>query len=248
MNTLLSIFIANAAVSLLSLVGVFTLSLQKHQRKLTQYFVSFAAGVLLSSAFLNIIHEALEDQEPFPILLTILIGMSFSFLMERFVLWFHHHDDTHQIHPSAYLVIIGDAIHNFIDGLAIAATFLVNPAVGVATTFAVAAHEIPQEIADFSILTHSGFSKKRALLVNFLSALTAVIGGFIGYYFFNSFVTVLPYALAVSGGIFIYVATADLIPALHEEHSKIKPFQQVYPFILGILLMYILSTSVIHGH
>lgn len=249
MNTFFAIFFANTIISLFSFAGVTTLSFTKRYKNITQYFVSFAAGVLLASALLGVLNEALEEQEPFPILLTVLIGITFSFLLERFVLWFHHHhEDTHHIHPSAYLVTVGDGIHNFIDGLAIAATYLVNPAIGIATTIAVAAHEIPQEIADFSILTHSGLSIKKALILNFLSALTAIIGGIVGYFFFQSFEHALPYALAVTAGIFIYIATADLIPALHEDRSKIKPVEQAVPFVIGITLMYILSISILHSH
>lgn len=210
--------------------------------------VSFAAGVLLSSAFFNILVEALEDRDAHEVLLYTIIGMVVSFLLERFFLWYHHHhEDTHDIHPSALLIIIGDAIHNFIDGFAIAATFIAAPALGITTTLAIAAHEIPQEIADFSILRHSGLSVKRAIQFNFMTALTAVLGGIIGYYFFNTFHDALPLALGFTAGIFIYVASADLIPSLHEKYSNHKSFIPVISFILGITLIYILSTLIVHA-
>ena len=243
MTQLLNITLANIFISIISLAGVFLLLSKKLQvKKVTHIFVSFAAGVLLASAFLNLLQEALEKSDPKYILLTVLIGMVFSFFMERFFLWYHHHhEDTHNIHPSAILVIIGDGIHNFIDGFAIAATFITNPALGLTTTFAVAAHEIPQEIADFSILTHAGLDKKKALFLNFLSALTAILGGIVGFYFIQSFANTLPFALAFTAGIFIYVASSDLIPDLHEDIGAQNIPHQVLPFIIGTLLIFALS-------
>ena len=240
MNIFFLIIFANVIISLVSLLGLVTIFSKKLQSKnMVEISVSFAAGVLLSSAFFNILVEALKDRSAHEVFLYTIIGMVFSFFLERFFLWFHHHhEDTHNIHPSALLVIIGDAIHNFIDGLAIAATFIAAPALGITTTLAIAAHEIPQEIADFSILRHSGLSAKRAIQFNFISALTAVIGGIIGFYFFNTFHEVLPLALGFTAGIFIYIASADLIPALHENHSNHKPFIPVLCFLLGILLIY----------
>ena len=248
MSQLANIIAANIFISLISLIGAFLLLSKKFLvKKVTHIFVSFAAGVLLASAFLNLLHEALENSEPQSILLTVLIGMVFSFFMERFFLWYHHHhEDTHNIHPSAILVIIGDGIHNFIDGFAIAATFIINPALGLTTTFAVAAHEIPQEIADLSILTHAGLDKKRALLLNFLSALTAILGGIVGFYFIQSFSDSLPFALAFTAGIFIYVASSDLIPDLHEDIGTQNIPHQVLPFIIGTLLIFALSFT--RGH
>jgi zinc and cadmium transporter len=247
MNTLLTIILANAIIGSISLCGVFLLIFnKKNQAFVTQLLVSFAAGVLLASAFLSILHEALENQEAYTILVITLIGITYSFTLERMVFWFHHHDDTHNIHPSAYLVLIGDGIHNFVDGLALAATFMVSPVLGITTAFAIVAHELPQEIADFSILRHAGFTTKNALLFNFISALTAIIGGVVGYFAFQSLDKLLPYALAFTAGIFIYISAADLIPALHEKNSKLKPMHQLLPFIIGIVLIYILTSRFSH--
>lgn len=212
-------------------------------------FVSFAAGTLLSSAFINILQEALVEGDVYSVLLMTLSGMILSFFLERFFVWHHHHhDDMHNIHPSAILVIVGDAIHNFIDGLAIAATFLASPAIGVATTFAIAAHEIPQEIADFSVLRHSGLGTKKALIYNFYSALTAVFGGIIGYYLVNQFNYMLPLALGFTAGIFIYVASADLIPSLHEDYREGGVLRQVIPFLIGVILIILLSLLFVESH
>lgn len=250
MPTLFSILLANLFISLVSFSGVVTLAAQKLRSKsMISVFVSFAAGTLLASAFINILHEALETGSVDSVLLLTLTGMIFSFFLERFFVWHHHHhEEMHNIKPSAWLVIIGDAIHNFVDGLAIAATFIASPAIGWATTVAIAAHEIPQEIADFSVLRHSGVDTKKALLINFLSALTAILGGIVGFYFIHSFEGMLPLALGFTAGIFIYVASADLIPSLHEEHHSGGTFKQVAPFILGVMLILTLSQTIIHEH
>ncbi len=250
MSILLSILLANLFISLVSFSGVITLAAQKLKSKnMIGVFVSFAAGTLLASAFINILHEALETGSIDSVLLLTLTGMIFSFFLERFFVWHHHHhEDLHQMHPSALLVILGDAIHNFIDGLAIAATFVASPGLGWATTLAVAAHEIPQEIADFSILRHSGIGTKKALWLNFFSALTAVMGGIVGFYFINSFEGILPLALGFTAGIFIYVASADLIPSLHEDYHAGGILKQVVPFILGIALILLLSQTMSHEH
>lgn len=209
--------------------------------------VSFAAGVLIATAFMNILSEALHEGETSAILFITLMGIIFSFLMERFVLWYHHHhNDMHNIKPSAYLVIVGDTIHNFIDGIAIAATFSVSVPLGIITTLAIISHELPQEIADFMILVRSGFSRQKALMYNFLTALTAVIGGVIGVYMVNTFTSALPFALALTAGIFIYISAADLIPELHEDHDRNKPIQQVIPFLFGIALIVLLSQIIPH--
>jgi len=249
-STLIQIVTANFIVSLVSLVGLFYFYQKKiFTEKTTHYFVSFAAGVMLSTAFVSILPEALEEGDIHEVLYFALGGMIFGFFLERFLLWHHHHhDDTHNIKPTVVLVLIGDAIHNFVDGIAIAATFIVNPALGISTVIAVAAHEIPQEFADFSILLHCGLKKNKALLYNFVSALTAVIGGIVGFYFLQRFEVYAPHVIAISAGIFIYISTADLIPELHKNHKKGELVAQVLPFILGIFLMVILSQVLGHQH
>jgi len=241
--TLVWIILINLAISLLSFVGVSTFASKNLLKgKLTCIFISFSAGVLLSAAFLNMLSEAIHVGGE-SILIYTLLGIVFSFFMERSVLWYHHHhDNTHNIKPSGSLVLFGDAIHNFIDGVAIAATVIISPVAGISAAIGIAAHEIPQEFADFMILVHSGYEKKRALFLNFLSALTAVAGGIVGYFFVNRIEGALPIALAITAGIFIYIAAADLIPELHEDHHKQSSMTQTIPFVVGIILIIVFAS------
>ncbi len=237
----ISILLATLFVSAISLAGGMLLiakrfALERH----VGYLVSFAAGVMLATSFFDLLPEALELGEQSTMLTTVLLGIVIFFFMERFLLWFHHHDDTHQTRPSAWLIMMGDSIHNAIDGIAIATTFLTSPALGVAATLAIAAHEIPQELADFSVLIHGGMPKKRALFFNFLSALTAFVGAFAGYIAIRASQTALPFFLAFSAGMFIYIACSDLIPDLHRDFSKRKGWLQSMPLLLGILVSWIL--------
>src|SRR3989344_1423626 len=240
MSVLIYTIIASFITSLVSLIGiVFLFGNTSSYGANSKSMVSFAAGVLLATAFINILSEALYDSSSKDaILFVVLIGIIFSFFLERFVLWYHHHhNDMHNIKPSAYLVLIGDMIHNFIDGIAIAATFSVSIPLGIVTTIAIISHELPQEIADFMILVRSGFTRQKALMYNFLSALTAILGGIVGIFLVHTYSYILPSALALTAGIFIYIAAADLIPELHENHDKSKPLNQAVPFILGIALI-----------
>lgn len=242
---LTQIIIANILISLLSLSGVALILWKKFLSKdIIPYLVSFAAGVILTTAFLDLFPEAAEQALELGtnvnIFLPAFLGIVVSFFIERFLLWFHHHEHTHGLKPTIFLITIGDGIHNFIDGITIAATFLANPTLGLITTIAIAAHEIPQEIADFSILIHSGLSKKSAVYINLISAFTAIIGGILGYFFLSRFAAGLPTLLAFSAGIFIYIACSDLIPDLHRDYREQKKWVQALPFIAGIVLMYFL--------
>lgn len=237
-----SVLIASVIISCISFVSaLFIFGKKSITDTLSNYFVSFAAGVLLATAFLDIFPEALEESSGADIFLPALIGVVVFFFFEKFIVWFHHHDSTHNLKPSAILILLGDSIHNFFDGIAIAATFLTSPSLGVATTIAIASHEIPQEIADVSILINGGMSKKKALFFNFLSALTAIVGAILGVYFLNSFAFVIPIALSFTAGVFIYIACSDLIPDLHHNFKKDKRWEQTVPFVLGIFLIYALT-------
>lgn len=204
--------------------------------RVTAYLVSFAAGILLATAFFDLLPEAAEGGiEIAHVFLLTFLGIVSFFFLERFVLWFHHHDELHGTKPSAILILFGDALHNFIDGVAIAAAYLTNPSLGLATTMAIAAHEAPAEIADLSILISGGIKKSRALFFNFLSGLTSLAGAILGLFFLKSLEGLLPLALAFTAGMFIYIACADLIPDLHKEFKRQKSWAQSIPFILGIL-------------
>lgn len=243
---LLSIIIATAIVSSISLIGgIFLITRRIFNEKVTLSLVGFGAGVMLATAFLDLLPEAVNEANGQNVFVPVLLGVVTFFFMERFLLWFHHHDESHHVHPSVYLITIGDGLHNIFDGIAIAAAFLISPAIGITTTIAIAAHEIPQEIADFTLLIHGGISKGRALLLNFISGLTALFGALVGYYFLSTVEKVTPLFVAFSAGMFIYISCSDLIPSLHIEFKKQKRWEQTIPFVLGIVLMYLL-TSFLH--
>ncbi len=183
--------------------------------------VSYAAGVLLAAAFLHLLPEAFNSEAAGEgLFAVVLAGILAFFVLEKAALWRHRHapEATHAGHAhsrAGTLILIGDGVHNFIDGILIAAAFLTDPAVGVSTTIAIVAHEIPQEVGDFMVLLSSGYTRARALLFNLLSSLTAVAGGLLGYFMLERAEAVLPYALALAAASFIYIAVADLIPDLH---------------------------------
>jgi zinc and cadmium transporter len=208
--------------------------------------LSFAAGVLLATTFLELLPEAITlERAEGNIFLATLGAMIGFFLLERLLHGFHVHDDErHDQHRGVppHLILVGDGLHNFIDGVAIAASFAASPALGVITTLAVAVHEVPQELADFGILVAGGMSPKRALVLNFVSGLAAVLGAVV---FFAAGGVVEPYLawfMAATAGMFIYVASSDLIPQLH-EHPALHPWTQV-PFLGGVLLIALLRTLV----
>lgn len=250
------IIIASFLVSLSSLIGViFLFRKNLLTGKFMLYLLSFAAGVILTTAFVDLLPEAVEagveNGIDFHVFIPVFVGILVSFFLERIVLYFHNHDEYepeehHHSKTSAVLIIVGDSLHNFVDGVVIAATFLTSPALGVATTIAIAAHEIPHEIADFGVLIGSGMKKSKALLYNFLSSLTALAGAIGGYYFLTTLQGALPFLLAFSGGMFIYIACSDLIPELNRDFRKNRNFLQIVPFIAGVIIMYVMIT-LLHG-
>lgn len=241
---------ATLVVSLISLVGIL-LFVKKSlvESKYGSILLSLAAGVMLSTAIVDILPEALEEGVSQEIFWALLAGICLFFLLERVLHSFHHHqhgDHDHAGKPAAYLVLFGDALHNFFDGIAIAAAFAVGNEVGIATTLAIILHEIPQEIADFATLLYGGFSRKKALLYNFLTALTAVLGAVIGWQSLTLFEHLTPYFLAFAAGMFIYIACSDLIPALHENFKKDQKWGQLIGFFGGVLLMVLLVGQLHH--
>ena len=243
------------AVSLISLLGAVTLAINKKTlHQILHVLVSFSAGALLGDAFIHLLPELVEEHGfGLDVSFWILFGLITFFTIEKFVCWHHCHTDeecesshhhhgkshTHHHHkkPLVYSVLFGDALHNFIDGLVIGASYLVSIPVGIATTIAVIFHEIPQEIGDFGVLLHGGYSVNRALLLNFLTALTAILGAVIALALGNidSF---LPALIAFTAGTFIYIAAADLIPELHKELRVPFSALQLAGFLLGVLVMY----------
>ncbi|MEK7065371.1 MAG: ZIP family metal transporter, partial [Patescibacteria group bacterium] len=226
MSTLGFIVLASIFVSAIAFVGGLVLSKQRNQSaQLTSSLVSFAAGVMLTAALLDLLPEALEEAGKI-VTYPVFFGVLLFFFFERFLLWFHHHHEPHGVAPTSLLVLIGDGLHNFIDGVAIASAFLVNPGIGFTTTLAIAAHEIPQEIADFSLLIHGGMKKTTALFLNFASGLTALIGAIAAYLYLEAFESGIPTILGFTAGMFLYIACSDLIPEMHKDFAKQKRWQQ----------------------
>lgn len=238
MDTLLWIIAATFIDGLVALVGIFSLWVSdKIFKKILFILVAFSAGALLSGAFFHLLSESLEHLASMEAFLYLMFGFILFFLMERFLYWHHCHVRKCEVHPFTYLILFGDGIHNFIDGLVIAASFLVNINFGVITTLLIIAHEIPQEIGDFGILVYGGFEKIKALFFNFLSQLTCVIGGVVGYYMSSQVQSLSVLLLPFAAGGFIYIAASDLIPELHKETNIKKYFIAFIFFLIGLFLM-----------
>lgn len=253
MLMLLYIIIATVIVSLISLVGLFLVS--DKIKKYVHYLISFSAATLLAVAFFGLLPTSLEHFADAGIdihegLLYVFIGVLLFFFMERVIHW--HHCDTcikegHEHEATAMMILVGDFIHNFVDGIMIAGAFLLDVRAGVITTFSIIAHEIPQEVGDFSVLIHSGYSKFKALLFNFYSSLSAILGGVLGYFAFTAVEGIVPYATAIAGGGFIYVSLSHIVPALHEhKQSKHIIFIETVIFMVTLILFYLLLSS--HSH
>jgi len=228
-------------ISLISLIGIITLSIKVEKLKtFLIYFIAFSAGALFGDAFFHLLPEIVK-KTGFTITISsfILVGIGLFFIIEKIIHWQHCHmpiTDEH-VHPFAVMNLVGDGVHNFIDGLIIGISYMVSIPVGIATTVAVALHEIPQEIGDFGVLVHGGFSKGKALGLNFITALAAILGAIIALvaktYIENIEIFLIP--IAVGG--FIYIAGSDLIPELHKEFTVSKAILQLIAFTAGILVM-----------
>jgi len=239
MSTLILILVSTFLVSAISVIGILFLALkEKLVSKILLMLVSFASGSLLGGAFLHLIPESLSPYDE-SIFIAILTGIVVFFLLEK-SLWRHCHERECPVHTFAYLNLFGDGIHNFVDGVIIAASFLSSPTLGVAATWAVISHEIPQEIGDFGILVYGGFSRTKALFYNFLTAITAIVGAAFTY-FFSTYIPSSAYLLAFAAGSFIYIATTDLIPELHKERSPARSLAQFVLLSLGIVFMWVLK-------
>lgn len=243
MNTLLWILASTFAISIIAFIGIFTLLIkEKLLEKLLLILVTLSAGALMGGAFLHLIPEAAEISEN--IFLYVLVGFTAFFFIEKLLHWRHCHKEKCPIHSFAYMNLFGDGVHNLIDGLIIAASFMTDVQLGIITTIAVALHEIPQEIGDFGVLVYGGFKKSRALFMNFLTALTAVIGGIAGFFLFGYISHSITFLLPFAAGGFIYIAASDLIPEIRQGTIKVslKKSTTIFAiFIIGIALMYSLK-------
>jgi zinc and cadmium transporter len=234
------IILATIVVSLLSFIGIITLSLkEKKLNKILLFLIGLSAGTLMGGAFLHLLPEAVEGNPRLDVFILVLVGFITFFIIEKVLHWRHCHKGECEVHTFTYMNLIGDSIHNFIDGLIIAASFITSIPLGITTTIAISTHEIPQEIGDFGVLIYGGFSKKKALLLNFLIALTAVLGGLIGYLISSLIEDMVLYILPFAAGGFIYIAATDLIPEIKKELNMKKYMATLLVFILGILIMWI---------
>ncbi|MGD2033795.1 MAG: ZIP family metal transporter [Bacteroidales bacterium] len=232
-------------VSLVSLTGVFFISLKPDKLKRLQLvLVGLATGGLLGGAFFHLLPESFESHTNLQVpSLLILLGFIFFFVLERFLHWHHDHSTryaNHKIQPFGPINLIADVFHNFLDGLLIASAFSYNTEIGIATTLTVLLHELPQEIGDFGVLTHAGYSTRRALFFNFLSACTAYIGAFVILLFGQSTETLSKAILPFAAGGFIYLAAADLVPELHTEKTPKRSLIQLLALLSGIGFLYLI--------
>ncbi len=227
----------------------------KTRSSMIPHLVSFAIGTLLGASFLGLIPHALEHTvavDAHDIGMTLLLGLLGFFVLEKMVLWRHcHHNHCDAHSPDAEhehqhknkqatgtLILVGDTIHNFVDGILIAAAFLTDTHLGIVTALAIAAHEIPQELGDFVILLHSGFKRSKALYYNVISSLGTVAGAILAYFFLVDMQHLLPYILVIAAASFIYIAVADLIPGLHDKNRPRETVQQITLISLGVVLIY----------
>ncbi|MCX7836400.1 MAG: ZIP family metal transporter [candidate division WOR-3 bacterium] len=244
----LYILFSSIIVSLLSLVGILFLFFKTNLfEKVIYYLVSFAGGILFGIVFFHILEETTEHISAHLFSFFLTIGFLTFFILERIIRWRHcHHLPQCEIHPVIPLNLLGDSLHNFIDGLTLAAGYLTSLETGLLITLGIIFHEIPQEIGDFAILVYGGYSRKKALFYNFITATVAVLGAISGYFFLEKFQYLLPFLLAIASGNFLYIASSDIIPELHRELSLKKSVCSFIIFILGILLINFLTNLFTH--
>jgi zinc and cadmium transporter len=237
LETLLLILLATIINGLIGLVGIFGIWMkEKHLKKILLILVAFSAGALLSGAFFHMVIESLEMMEAMSLFTYLIMGFIAFFFMERILHWHHCHEGECDVHPFTRLIVLGDGIHNFIDGLVIAASFIVNPWFGWITTLLIITHEIPQELGNFGVLVYGGIEKVRALTLTFIVQLTAIIGGVVGFFFLQG-PEPIGFLLPFAAGGFIYIAASDLIPELHKESNLKKSMISFAFFVMGIVFI-----------
>lgn len=261
MSLLLLIILFTALGGVVSAVAasLFLLAPQSLRGRVLPHLVSFATGALLSAALLGLLPHAIESAgiaSAHKIGLAVLVGLLIFFVLEKLVLWRHCHQEVceghvpHEHHShgahdkgrdaaSASLILIGDGFHNILDGVLIAAAFLTDVHLGIVTSIAVMAHEVPQEVGDLAILLHGGMSRMRAFTLNTLTSLSSVIGGIAAYYSLGQTLQILPYAIAVAASSFLYIAVADLIPGLHRRVDPGSGMKQFVFILLGVAVIYV---------
>lgn len=239
MSTFVYIIGANLFISLFSLIGILTLSFRKEKlQKILLLLVSLSAGALMGGAFIHLLPEALENKTSESVFTIALISFVSFLFIEKILHWRHCHKEECGVHSFGYMNLFGDTIHNFIDGLILAAAFVIDIKLGLITALAVALHEIPQEIGDFGVLLHAGFTKGKAIIFNLLVALTSVLGGIVGFVLSQYSHNIVSILLPVAAGGFIYISASDLIPEIIKEKSLKKSTASFIVFTLGILIMF----------
>jgi len=232
-------------ISLVSLIGVLTLSLNRDRlAKLTLFLVSFAVGGLFGDAFIHLLPESFQELGTnLSVSLYVISGILIFFVLEKFLRWRHCHIPTSEehMHPLATINLVGDAVHNLIDGMLVGASYMVSLPIGIATTLAVIMHEIPQEVGDFGVLIHAGLSVKKALALNFLSALTAMLGVILAIVMGSEIEGFSLSLLPIAAGGFLYIAGSDLIPELHHEVKVLRSLLQFVMILLGVGVMALLT-------
>ncbi len=255
MNEWLVLIGASLVGSVFSLIGgVLLLAKRISTKRVQRIAVPFAAGALLAAAFLDLLPEAVEHGSSLPAIMSLVLsGFVLFFVLERFLGWFHHHHDhgasdvhTKRQRSTRSLIVIGDTLHNAIDGMVIGAAFLADPTVGIITTIAIAAHEIPQEVGDFGVLLALGMRRRNVLLVNIASALATVVAAVLIFGLGSSLAALEPVLLAIAAGMFLYIAASDLVPTIHEEPSPRVANYQTMILLFGIIFVG-LTTTFIHS-
>jgi len=250
MATLNEVIFFSLIGSVFSLIGgIFLLVSKRGAKILAEYATPFAAGALLAAAFLDLLKEGLEGSDPETILRWALGGLLLFFLLESLLNWFHHHHEhkDKKIDPTVSFVIVGDTVHNFIDGAAIAAAFLVSVPVGIVTTLAVAAHEIPQEIGDFGLMFNKGLKRRQVILVNVFSALATTLAAIIFFKLGQGNEALIATLLGLTAGFFIYIAVSDIIPTIHESKSKRALNIKSLLLLAGVVVVGV-TTTVAHSY
>lgn len=243
---LVYILFSVAIVSAISLIGLSTFLIEKKTiDKILFYFVSFATGALFGGAFLDLIPEAIEEWGGNIIPFT-LVGILSFFILERFLFFQHCHKRKCSVHTFAYINLLGDGVHNFIDGMLIAGSFITDISLGIVTSLAIIFHEIPQEIGDFSILLYGGFERRKALFYNFLISLTAFGGALTAYFLSDGIKEIGKFLIPFGAGGFIYLAATDMLPELHKTKSRKEAVLQLILILIGIAIIFAVITLVGH--
>ena len=240
--TLFIIILATFLITLCVWVAVLFMFFKKEVLdKILIFLVSLSAGALMGGAFLHLLPEASEVMDIDSLFGIFLISFIIFFLIEKILHWRHCHKLDCSVHTFGYMNLIGDSLHNFIDGLVIASVFMIDFKLGIVTTLVVAIHEIPQEIGDYGVLIYAGFKRKMALILNYIVSLTIVLGGIVGYLLFSSLENFLPFLLPFAAGGFVYIAASDLMPEIRKESNLKKSIISFLFFILGIILIYLVK-------